>query len=103
MEFELERDDLVRFDAYRLQSASTLYFTGKKGGIRFYEQAFPSNARGEVKAILFFPKASNTITCTVNYLAENGEDKEVRFVLHPAGGGRKGRRKSKTGIPISGK
>lgn len=103
MEFELERDDLVRFDAYRLQSASVLNIIGKKGAIRFYGQSFTSNARGEVKAVLFFPKASNTISCTVEYIAENGEPKEVRFVLHPAASSRKERRRSKTGIPDLGR
>lgn len=96
--FELLRDDLVRFDAYGLQGGSTLELQGRKGGgPRFYKQAFQANARGEIKAILFFPKVGSTIIMEASYTAEDGEAKEIRFDLEPTGYSPRGKRRSKTG------
>lgn len=96
--FELERDDLVRFDAYGLEPGSALLLEARKGGVKFYTESFPSNDRGEVKAILFFPKAGMSIACKATYKGKNGREKSVRFFLEPAGSSRPKRRRSKTGI-----
>ena len=82
-QFELRRDDLVRFDAYGLAASSSLRLEAKKKGLRFVNETYTANARGEVKAVLHFPKISARITCTAWYTTQNNEPRKIRFFLQP--------------------
>ena len=72
--FELKRDDLIRFDAYGLLAGSSLTLEARKNGLKFFNEIYESNARGEIKTILFFPRARTRIKCTVYYTTKNGAD-----------------------------
>lgn len=81
--FELKNDDLLRFDAYGLLAGSTIRLEAKKNGVRIFGENFESNARGEMKTILFFPKARARIKCTAYYTTKNGRERKINFFLDP--------------------
>ncbi len=81
--FEMHRDDLVRVDAYGLAPLTTFTLEAKRNGLRFFSQTYESNERGEVKAVLIFPKISSKITCTASYTTQNDKSRRIRFFLQP--------------------
>lgn len=81
--FELKKDDLIRFDAYGLSAGSSITLEARKKGGKFFSESFPSNQRGEMKTILFFPKAKSSIKCTAYYTSKNGKERKIVFFLDP--------------------
>lgn len=81
--FELKRDDLIRFDGYGLQAGSSLNLQARKNGVKMYDEIFDANSRGEIKTILFFPKARVRIKCTAYYTTKNGRERKINFFLDP--------------------
>jgi len=81
--FELKKDDLIRFDAYGLQAASAIVLEARKKRVKFFEEAFDANQRGEMKTILFFPKVKSSIKCTAYYITKNGKKRKIVFFLDP--------------------
>ena len=81
--FELKRDDLIRFDGYGLLAGSALNLQAKKNGVKFYDENYETNARGEFKTILFFPRIRARIKCTAYYTTKNGRDRKITFFLDP--------------------
>ncbi len=81
--FELKHDDLIRFDGYGLLAGSSMQLEARKNGVKVYDEVFESNSRGEMKTILFFPKAKSRIKLTAYYTTRNGRERKVSFYLDP--------------------
>jgi hypothetical protein len=82
-EVELGLDELLNFTAYDLQPNSTLAIKVTGVGFKTFQSDLPTNARGEVKTTLFFPKARTRLTCNVRFMTRNGVEEQVRFYLKP--------------------
>lgn len=83
-ELKLNRDQILRLEAYDLKPHSTITFRAQKRGLKIFQESYKATHRGDMKAILFFPKANSKIRCTVHYVAENGKKKKLQFGMKPA-------------------
>jgi hypothetical protein len=82
--YPLENDQLISLETYDLLPYSPVELTALQKGVPIFKKSYPTNEKGAMKDILFFPKARSAIRCTLHFTTKNGESKKLIFHLNPA-------------------